>query len=110
MIRKAYRAYVYKIIRVRGQAILDPENFGVKHNFSNFIWLVLKWQVYFGSNYFFYLSEIMLMRFAPVLSNSVVTVSRTTGGKFRNNRKIFRAKMMQFGRICFFKQRFVEYS
>ena len=38
--RKAYPAYGYKLIRVRGQANLDPKNFGVERNFSIFIWLV----------------------------------------------------------------------
>ena len=39
--RKAYLAYAYRVIRVRGQASLDPKNFGPRRNFSIFIWLVL---------------------------------------------------------------------
>ena len=34
MSRKAYPAYVYKVIRVRRRASLDRPNFGPKHNFS----------------------------------------------------------------------------
>ena len=37
--RKAYLAYAYRVIRVRGQVSLDLKNFGVRRNFSIFIWL-----------------------------------------------------------------------
>ena len=40
MTRKDYPAYAYIIIRVRGQISSDRKNYGLRRNFSIFIWLL----------------------------------------------------------------------